>query len=229
MAQLDAAPIVGAADRPLVNRDVAIFAILTAMYSDDVLAGARRSHWPTPSSVTGADCCRCSTPTTNAHPDGTWGNHLEAFRIINCIDRDDRAAVEELDARPQRCTRRRPGSFPRARSAATCARSCHRRRPTQDRHHRRRVRAGRRDRHDRRSVDPARLDPAHGRCLRGRPARRSSHANHHTGYGLNRCVIDVVNSLPDRPRAPRRRDRPAPDPACATPFMSGSTTGDAAV
>ena len=38
MAQLDATPIVGAPDRPLVNRDVAIVGIVTAMYSD--------SFWP---------------------------------------------------------------------------------------------------------------------------------------------------------------------------------------
>jgi pimeloyl-ACP methyl ester carboxylesterase len=98
MASLDAAPIVGAVERPPVNRDVAIGAVVLAMYSD--------TYWPSLATSLAAaqagDGSGLLALWDNYHrrrPDGSWGNELEAFEAISCADSAERLTVEQADAR----------------------------------------------------------------------------------------------------------------------------------
>ncbi len=192
MAQLDAAPIVGAPDRPLVNRDVAIFGILTAMYSD--------SFWPALAESLadaqlgdGGGLLQLFDAYYQRAPDGTWGNHLEAFRVISCIDRDDQRSVEELDAAAVELHEAAPRIVP---EGSLGRYMCTFLPPSDDR---------------RQEITGNGAGPVMVIGTTGDPStpldstRRMADvledgrlvivdANQHTGYGLNRCVIDAVNA-----------------------------------
>ena len=179
-------------------------AVVQAMYRRVVLAGARRMRWRPPRAATAPGCCSSSTCTTAAPRDGTWGNELEAFQVIDCMDQAARQTVAEVDAETPAfhaaaprlvpadsaggyaCTFLPPPEIPRSRSRHRC-------RP--------------------------------GRWSSARPATRStpldSHrvwppaedgrlvvvtAAQHTGYGVNECVIDVVNKYLVDLEAAGRRD-----------------------
>ena len=97
MASLDAAPVVGAADRPPVNRDIARTAVSVALYSED--------FWPTlaeslaaAQAGDGSGLLALFDAYYQREADGTWGNELEAFQVISCIDRPQRPTVAEADA-----------------------------------------------------------------------------------------------------------------------------------
>jgi pimeloyl-ACP methyl ester carboxylesterase len=97
MASLDASPIVGDPERPPVNRDVAIVATVLAMYSDD--------FWPTlayslaaAQEGDGSGLLAMFDAYYQRSPDGTWGNELEAFEVITCADERDHLAIEDTDA-----------------------------------------------------------------------------------------------------------------------------------
>jgi len=97
MASLDEDPIPSAADRPDVNRLIAVQAVIKAMYSD--------SSWPQLAQSLadaedgdGAGLLALYDSYYQRLPDGTWGNELEAFQAISCADDEERPTVEEDDA-----------------------------------------------------------------------------------------------------------------------------------
>jgi pimeloyl-ACP methyl ester carboxylesterase len=192
MASLDVAPIVGAPDRPPVNRDVATGAVVLAMYSD--------SFWPSLATSLAAaqagDGSGLMALWDNYYrrqPDATWGNQLEAFQAITCADSAERLTVEASDARiaaqhaagPRIVAADEAGSY-------TC------------------------------TFFPAAVDPISPITAEGTgpivvigttgdpstPLESTQamadaladgrlvvvDANQHTGYGVNRCVVDAVNA-----------------------------------
>jgi pimeloyl-ACP methyl ester carboxylesterase len=97
MAELDENPIPSEPNRPDVDRGVALQAVINAMYSDSV--------WPQLSSALaaaqqgqGAELLALFDDYFQRKPDGTWGNELEAFQSIVCMDQRERPTVEESDA-----------------------------------------------------------------------------------------------------------------------------------
>jgi pimeloyl-ACP methyl ester carboxylesterase len=97
MAQLDAAPIASAPDRPPLNRAMAKVAVVQAMY--------RSSFWPAlaqslaaAQAGDGAGLLQFYDMYYERSQDGTWGNELEAFRVIDCMDQALRPTVAEVDA-----------------------------------------------------------------------------------------------------------------------------------
>ena len=108
MAQLDATPIPSAPDRPPLNRAMATVAVVQAMY--------RQSYWPALAESLaaaqkgdGAGLLQFFDMYYQRSQDGTWGNELEAFRVIDCMDQ--RAASDG------RGDRRRDPRVPRRRAA----------------------------------------------------------------------------------------------------------------
>jgi pimeloyl-ACP methyl ester carboxylesterase len=192
MTSLDAAPLSGGEGRRLVNRDVAAVATLWAMYSEDFWPALAQSL-AAAQAGDGSGLLALFDAYYERSPEGTWGNQIEAFRIINCIDRDDRRTVEEIDAQmaamheaaprlvPEGalgtyvCTFLPPSTQPRIDIAATgdvpvvvIGTTGDPSTPLDS---------------TRRMVDAF----GDGRLV-------VVQANRHTGYGVNRCVIDVVNS-----------------------------------
>jgi pimeloyl-ACP methyl ester carboxylesterase len=97
MASVDAAPIMGAPDRPPVNRDIARTGVARALYSEDL--------WPTlaeslaaAQAGDGSGLLALFDAYYRREADGTWGNELEAFQVIDCMDRPDRPTVAQADA-----------------------------------------------------------------------------------------------------------------------------------
>ncbi|MFV0306211.1 MAG: alpha/beta hydrolase [Desertimonas sp.] len=97
MAELDETPIPSEPGRPDVNRTVALQGVVQAMYSD--------SLWPTLSEALadaqagdGAGLLALYDSYFQRSFDGTWGNELEAFQTISCMDDPERLTVEEDDA-----------------------------------------------------------------------------------------------------------------------------------
>ena len=97
MLQLDATPIPSVEGRPEITRGVALTAVAQAMYGDDL--------WPELSSALssaqsgrGAGLLRLYDSYFGYNGDGTWGNSLEAFQTIHCMDIDERLSVEQDDA-----------------------------------------------------------------------------------------------------------------------------------
>jgi pimeloyl-ACP methyl ester carboxylesterase len=191
MAQLDTTPIAGAPDRPPVNRTMATVGVLWAMYSDalwpalaESLAAAQRGD--------GGGLLEMFDTYYERQPDGTWGNQLEAFRVISCIDRDDRRTVEEINAQMDQVGEIAPRLMP---AGAIGSYACAFLPPSTD---------------PRIEITGAGAGPVLVIGTTGDPSTplESSRsmsdsledgrlvvvdANQHTGYGANRCVIDVVN------------------------------------
>jgi pimeloyl-ACP methyl ester carboxylesterase len=97
MLQLDADPIPSIDGRPSVTRGVALNAVAQAMYGDALwpeLSAALSSA----QSGNGAGLLRLYDSYFGYNGDGTWGNELEAFQTIHCMDTDQRLSVEEEDA-----------------------------------------------------------------------------------------------------------------------------------
>jgi len=97
MAELDETPIASEADRPEVNRVVALQAVVQAMYSDsywdrlsEALADAQEGD--------GLGLLQLYDQYYQRSFDGTWGNELEAFQSIVCMDEPTRSTIEEEDA-----------------------------------------------------------------------------------------------------------------------------------
>lgn len=97
MTQLDATPIPSAPDRPPLNRAMAKVAVVQAMY--------RQSYWPAlaeslaaAQNGNGAGLLQFFDMYYQRSQDGTWGNELEAFRVIDCMDQRQRQTIEEVDA-----------------------------------------------------------------------------------------------------------------------------------
>jgi pimeloyl-ACP methyl ester carboxylesterase len=97
MESLDEEPIPSVPGRPDVTRGVALQGVAQAMYSDSIwdqlseaLADAQDGD--------GAGLLQLYDDYYRRHPDGTWGNELEAFQTIRCMDNPERLTVEEDDA-----------------------------------------------------------------------------------------------------------------------------------
>jgi pimeloyl-ACP methyl ester carboxylesterase len=97
MAELDEQPIPSEPGRPDVDRGVALQGVINAMYSDAV--------WPQLSTALaeaqegdGAGLLQLYDDYYQRQSDGTWGNELEAFQSISCMDQVERPTIEESDA-----------------------------------------------------------------------------------------------------------------------------------
>ena len=203
--ELDDEPIPSEPGRPPVNRDVAITAVVQAMYSAVVLAGARTV-------VGGRPVRRRRRPARPARQllpasaDGSYGNELEAFQTISCADTAERLTVEETDAQAALFYEVAPRLSPEGSAGGYFCTFF----PE--------------------SIDPrititgAGAGPIVVIGTTGDPAtpfestvRMSNtledgrlvivEADQHTGYGVNRCVIDVVNDYLIELHRPCRRNR----------------------
>jgi pimeloyl-ACP methyl ester carboxylesterase len=97
MLDLDDEPIPSDPGRPDITRGVALQAVAQAMYSEsfwdqlsEALADAQAGD--------GAGLLALYDSYYQRQPDGTWGNELEAFQTISCMDDPERLTVEEDDA-----------------------------------------------------------------------------------------------------------------------------------
>jgi pimeloyl-ACP methyl ester carboxylesterase len=192
MTQLDAAPIASAPDRPPVNRAMATVAVVQAMYRD--------SYWPALAESlaaaqqgNGAGLLQFYDMYYQRSQDGSWGNELEAFRVIDCMDQRERLTVEEIDSLTPAFHAAAPRLVP-ADSAGGYACSF--------------LPVAAEPQVDVTAVgagpvlvigttgDPSTpLDSTKlmaDRLEDGRLVEVT--ANQHTGYGVNNCVIDVVNT-----------------------------------
>ena len=199
------APCRVTAGRPSVNRDVAITAIVQAMYSEPFwpalersLAAARLGD--------GSGLLALHDSYYQRAPDGSYGNELEAFQAISCADTPERPSVEETDAEAAQFTKIAPRLARRARRAAISAPSSRSRS----------IRGS--------AITGAGAGPIVVIGTTGDPATPFQstvnmsnaledgrllivEADQHTGYGVNRCVIDLVNNYLIDLRAAHRRNR----------------------
>lgn len=83
--------------RPAVNESILQTAIIVAMYSEDA--------WPALASGIamaldgdGSMLMRLNDAYTQRREDGTWGNELEAFSVISCLDSTRSPSAEEREA-----------------------------------------------------------------------------------------------------------------------------------
>ncbi len=191
MAQLDTTPIPSAPERPPLNRNMATVAVVQAMY--------RESYWPALAQSLaaaqggdGAGLLQFFDMYYQRSQDGTWGNELEAFRVIDCMDQPLRQTVAEVDAETPAFHDAAPRLVP-ADSAGgyVCGFLPPPENPKVD-------------------VSAAGAGPVVVIGTTGDPTTPfdstrsladqledgrlvSVTANQHTGYGVNQCVIDVVN------------------------------------
>jgi pimeloyl-ACP methyl ester carboxylesterase len=97
MGELDENPIPSEPGRPDIARGEALQGVVQAMYSDsfwdqlsDALSDAQDGD--------GSGLLALYDAYFQRKSDGTWGNELEAFQSISCMDRVQRPTVEEWDA-----------------------------------------------------------------------------------------------------------------------------------
>lgn len=190
LAALDESPLPVEADRPAVNQTVAITATAQAMYSESfwlqleqALAAAQEGD--------GTGLLRLNDAYFQRQVDGSFGNELEAFQVISCADTIERPSREELLAASDELTAVAPRLNPEGSEGYFC------------------------------TFFPPALDPrveitgdGAGPIVvigtTGDPATpfestvRMANtlqdgrlvivdADQHTGYGVNRCVVEVVN------------------------------------
>jgi pimeloyl-ACP methyl ester carboxylesterase len=192
LAELDAAPLTVEPDRPPVNRDVALTATVQAMYSESYWPALERALADAADDGDAAGLLALNDAYYQRGPDGTYGNELEAFQTISCADIPDRPTVEETDAEvPQFrevapllvpegsvgsyfCTFFPPATDPRVEITGVGAGPI--------------VVIGT-------TGDPATPLESTQRMAEALEDGRLVvvEADQHTGYGVNRCVIDLVN------------------------------------
>ncbi len=113
MLELDAVPMPTTPGRPDLTRAMALLATANALYDD--------AHWPSlAESLAAAEDGDANQllawfdDYNERRSDGTWGNELEAFAVIDCMDSRDRPSVAESDADAVQLTavspRLRPGT-----------------------------------------------------------------------------------------------------------------------
>ena len=190
MEDIDAHPLPTREGRPDLTRGMALQAVAMAMYLDslwdqlsDALADAQHGD--------GDGLLILYDTYFYRQPDGTWPNLLEAFQVIECMDSTDRPTIEEYDANALAirdlaprfspntiggydCTWFPPAEHPRSRSPA----------PAPDRSSSSARPATRR----RRSIGTEAMAAAlqDGRLV-------VVDADQHTGYGTNKCIVDLVD------------------------------------
>jgi len=103
LLQIDEVPLVVSADRTPVTQGVMFTAIAQAMYSD--------SLWPQLDNALalaqmgdGSGLLALYDNYFQRKPDGTYGNELEAFVAISCLDDPGATSIEEIDANVKRFT-----------------------------------------------------------------------------------------------------------------------------
>ena len=191
MSRLDDDPVPSTEGRPPVNRDVAITGVQQAMYLD--------AYWPALEqslaaavSGDGSGLLALNDSYFRRRAGGTYGNELEAFQVITCADSALRKSIAETDAESERYTEIAPRLVPEGSAGGYfCTFFPAAVDPRID-------------------VDAAGAGPIVVIGTTGDPAtpfdstvRMSNtledgrlvivEADQHTGYGVNRCVIDVVN------------------------------------
>ena len=97
LLDLDANPLAVSTERTPVTQGVAFTAIAQAMYSDyywpqlqSALADAQKGD--------GAGLLALYDDYYQRNPDGSYGNQLEAFLAISCLDDPGASSIEEVDA-----------------------------------------------------------------------------------------------------------------------------------
>lgn len=97
MEELASDPVPSRPGRPMVGRSVATTGVIQAMYSE--------SFWPqleralaAADGGDGSGLLELFDRYYQRNPDGSFGNELEAFQVISCADRPERPTAEELAA-----------------------------------------------------------------------------------------------------------------------------------
>ena len=191
LGELDDDPIPSQPGRPPVNRDVAITAAVQSMYSQSFWPSLERSL-AAAQFGDGAGLLALHDTYYQRSADGSYGNELEAFQTISCADTAERLTVEQTDAQAALFSEVAPHLSPEGSAGGYFC-----------------------------TFFPESTDPrititgvGAGPIVvigtTGDPAtpfestvRMSNtledgrlvivEADQHTGYGVNRCVIDVVN------------------------------------
>ena len=189
--ELDDEPVPGESGRPPVNRDVAITAVIQAMYSDTYWPALERSL-AAAQFGDGAGLLELHDSYYRRSSDGSYGNLLEAFQVISCADTAERLTVEQADAQAALFSEVAPHLSP---EGSVGGYFCTFFPESTD---------------PRITITGAGAGPILVIGTTGDPATpfESSarmanaledgrlvivEADQHTGYGVNRCVIDVVN------------------------------------
>ena len=92
---LDDRPVPSESGRPDVNRDVAITAVVQAMYSESFWPALERSL-SAAQEGDGSGLLALHDSYYQRETDGTYGNELEAFQAISCADTPERPTIDEL-------------------------------------------------------------------------------------------------------------------------------------
>jgi pimeloyl-ACP methyl ester carboxylesterase len=192
MESLDASPITGDPERPPVNRDVARMGVAIALYSEDFWPSLAKSLAEAQAGD-GSGLLALFDSYYQRRPDGSWGNELEAFRVIGCMDRPERPTVAKADALVAELTAIAPRFAP---AGSTGDYSCTFL-PASDDPRAEITGAG---------AGPIVVIGTTGDAATPLDSTRAMRdaledgrlvvvtANEHTGYGVNQCVIDVVNA-----------------------------------
>jgi pimeloyl-ACP methyl ester carboxylesterase len=111
MSNLEDDPVPSRSGRPAVGRTVATIATIQAMYND--------SFWPQleraladATEGRGAGLLSLYDSYYQRQNDGTYGDELEAFQVISCADTADRPSTEQLRAESERFTEVAPRLVP---------------------------------------------------------------------------------------------------------------------
>ncbi len=192
LADLDENPVPADDGRPPVNRDVATTAVVQAMYSD-FFWPALEASLADAQEGDGSGLLALHDSYFQRSADGTYGNELEAFQAITCADNPERMTVAEADAEAAEYTKVAPLLAPQGVAGSYF---CTFFPPARD---------------PRVTITGAGAGPIVVIGTTGDPATPFEstarmaeiledgrlvivEAEQHTGYGVNRCVIDVVNS-----------------------------------
>ncbi len=192
LAVLDEDPLSSADGRPPVNLDVATTAVKQAMYLEAYWPALELSLAAAQEDGDGSGLLALNDGYYRRSPDGTYGNELEAFQAISCADRAVRKTVEQADAENELFSEVAPRLVPEGSAGGYFC-----------------------------TFFPEAIDPrleitgvGAGPIVvigtTGDPATPFQstirmadtledgrlvivEADQHTGYGVNRCVVDVVN------------------------------------
>lgn len=120
IATLDEQPAVSSPGRPAANQEVALFAVVQAMYSD--------ARWPAleraladATTGDGAGLLAFHDSYFQRDPNtGIYPNLLESFLAITCADNPDRLSADEADERAEELIGVAPRVFPYTTGSYTC-------------------------------------------------------------------------------------------------------------
>ncbi len=190
LLELDSEPLPSADGRTDVNLSVAVTGVVQAMYSDRFWPSLERALEDA-ADGDGAGLLQLNDLYYQRDADGSYSDLLESFQAISCADDPERPTVEESDAEAEELIGVAPRLFPFTSGSYTC------------------------------TFFPESLDPrieitgvgAGPIVVIGTTGDPSTplessrqmaesledgrfvivEANQHTGYGVNRCILDVVH------------------------------------